>query len=196
MKNGPILVTAAESNPVTTAEAKTYCLITDSADDTIIAAFVSAATDYAQRRLSTQFIQATFKETWDCWPCDGILTLERHPIASVSSVKYYDTNGTQQTVSTSNYWTDLESRPPRIFPVATYSWPDLQDGRPAPIEVRYVAGYAGASSVPASILTAIKALVKHWYDNRAPILLNGAVPQTIPYSLEQLFYVNDRSGYC
>lgn len=208
--NGPIVVTAAASDPVTTAEAKTYCQIDGSTSDTLIGSFITAATEYIQKRTGQQFISATLKETWDVFP-DALafagngtarrqypawLMLDRRPVTSISFVKYYDTDGTLTTASTSDYWTDLNSRPARIFPTdAVAVWPDTQVGRPESVQVQYVVGYASASAVPEVYKVAIKALVKHWYNNREPTISTGAVPQAIPYSVEALIHTFETAGY-
>ncbi len=186
-----------------------------SADDTLITALISAATDYVQRRVGQQFIQATLIQTWDYFDSgfwngsnfvtgmesrtgrsrNDVLKLDRLPIVSISWVKYYDINGTFTTISSANYWTSLYSRPPRIMPISTYVWPDTQDGRPEAVQVQYVAGYANAAAVPEALKTAIKELVKHWYDNRSPVLSTGAVPQDLPYSLGDLLLLYDKTPY-
>jgi len=194
--NGPVLITAATANPVTTAEAKSYCLIDGSVDDTIIGLFLTAATDYVQRRLGQQLMPATFRETWDdfCGEWDS-LTLNRTPVSSVSFVKYYDTAGTLTTVDSGDYWADLNGRPPRIMPTASYTWPTVQLGRPESVQVQYVAGYANAAAVPEAIKVAVKALVKHWYDLRGPVITSGAIPKEIPHSLEAILNLFDSTGY-
>ena len=195
-QTGPTLVTAATSDPVTLTQAKAYCSITGSANDTLITDLITAATDYVQRMVGQQLIQATLLQTWDFFPdWFSPMTLDRRPITSVAWVKYYDLDGTFTTLSTSNYWTSLKSRPPRIIPTINYQWPQVQYGRPEAVQVQYVAGYANAGSVPPGLITAIKALVKHWYDNRSPVITTGAVPQDIPHSLSELLLLHDQNGY-
>lgn len=194
-QTGPVIITAATSDPVTLAEAKAYCLADDGQDaDAVITSFITAATDYVQRRVGQQFLAATLLQTWDFF--DGCeLTLDRRPVSAISFVKYYDTDGTLQTISSANYWTALRSRPPRIAPVFGYIWPITQYGRPEAVQVQYVVGYASAAAVPSGLLVAIKALVKHWYDQRGPVLINGAIPKDVPKHLEDLILLHDQTGY-
>lgn len=188
-----MLATAAASDPVTLAEAKAYCMVDGTNDNDLITAFISSATNAVQLIIAQQFIQATFDETWDYFPCE--FTLDRSPLASVSYVKYYDVDGTLTTISSANYHVDTYSRRPRIVPIESYVWPDTQCGKPSAVIVRYVAGYAGASSVPGTIKTAIMATVKHWYDNRGPIVTSGAIPKELPRHLNDLLALNSRNGY-
>ena len=192
-KSGPHVVTAATSDPVTVAEARDYCLITGTGDGSKLAALISSATEFVQRSIAQQLIAATLLETWDWFP--RVLTLERRPLQSVSWVKYYDADGTLTTVSSADYYVDTYARPPRIAPLSGTPWPSVQTGRPAAVQVQYVAGYASADATPASIKLAIKALVKLWYDSPVPVMSSGAMPQEMPYHLADLMRINDQSGY-
>lgn len=192
-QNGPLIVTAATSDPMTLAEAKAYCQVTGDADNALLASFIPAATDYVQRLMGLQLLTTTLKNTWDDF--DYELRLDRSPVASVNSVKYYDVDGTLTTISSSNYWADVNARPPRIIPASGYAWPTVQDCRPAAVEVEYVAGYTAASLIPPGISIAVKSVIKFWFDNRGPALTNGAVPQPLPHSLDALIQLHSRVGY-
>jgi uncharacterized phiE125 gp8 family phage protein len=193
-QTGPTIITGAATYPVTIDEAKAYCLIDGSNDDARLADSIAAATEYVQYRTGQQLISATLLQTWDYF--DGCeLTLDRWPVSAVSFVKYYDVNGTLTTISSANYWASLRSRPPRIRPIDSYSWPDTQCGRPEAVQVQYVVGYASASVIPASLKTAIKAMVKHLYDSPAPVVATGAIPKEMPKHLEDLILMHDKNGY-
>jgi hypothetical protein len=60
------------------------------------------------------------------------------PIASVDSLRYYDADGTLQTMSSSGYYVDDYGG--RIVLVSGTSWPTTQT-RPNAVRVRYQAGY-------------------------------------------------------
>lgn len=209
-QNGPLIVVAATSDPVTLAQAKAYCQVTGDADDALLSSLIPAATDYVQRLMGLQLISATIKQTWDTFRvgkvyenglwrgsvCGGSeLLLDRSPVSSVGSVAYYDVGGTLRSIGVSYWWADIHARPPRVLPAVSYTWPEVQDGRPAAVEVTYVAGYSSVSLIPPGILVAVKAVIKHWYDNRGPALTTGAVPQPVPHSLDALIQLHSRSGY-
>lgn len=123
------------------------------------------------------------------------LTLDRRPVQSVTSVKYYDPVGTLTTLDTSRYYTDLNARPPRIIPVYGYPWPVTQVGRPASVVVRFVAGYALAADIPASLLKPVYALVSHFWKNREPVMTSGAIPKVMPYLVDDILDLHNVQGY-
>lgn len=194
MKSGPIVVTAPTDYPVTLAEVKLHSQV--DGGDAEFAWYLAAATDYVQRRVGQQFMTATLLETWDYFDdWQMILALDRRPVQSVSFVKYYDVNGSLTTISSSNYHVDTYSRPVRIVPISSYTWPETQDGRPASVQVQYVAGYADAASVPEPLKVAIRVLTENWFKNRGPSISTGAVPQPVLHSLDAIMALYDTGGY-
>lgn len=164
---GLTLITAATSNPITAEDLKTDILnFQNDLDNISLLEFnIEAATNWLQESTARQFMQATWMQTFDCWP-GRHLVFDMAPVASVSSVKYYDVDGVQQTLSSSYYWVDTRSRPPRLTFKPSFSEPSLEDGRPGAIEVTFVAGYANVAAVPAIAKLAIKQLVMYWYNQR------------------------------
>jgi uncharacterized phiE125 gp8 family phage protein len=78
----------------------------------------------------------------------GDISIRLAPISSITHVKYYDQEDTQQTVSSSTYYTDLTTTPPRIVLKESQQWPVVNLYRPNPVTVTFVAGYGAASAVP------------------------------------------------
>lgn len=195
-QSGPIVVTAPTLYPVTLAEAQSWCRVSGSLDDAKLNDCIIAATDYFQRRTGKQLLTATLKQLWDEFEySEGCLKLDRGPVASITSVKYYDVDGNQQTIASTNYWPALNRRPPEIWPKWSYAWPQSEYGRPEAVEVIYVAGVAAVSSLPASILIAIRELVMHWYSNPAAAITTGGVPQPLPHALDELIAMHAETFY-
>lgn len=175
--------TDADTEPVTTAEAKAHMQIsvgfTD--DDTMIAGFIKGARYWAEDHTGRAFINQSWTLHLDRWPADGVIALNRCPVSSVTSVKYYDVDNTQRTlVDGTDYQTDVVSIPGRIVVEPGESWPTLESGRLNAIEVIFVAGYgAAASSVHEDIKDALKLLVAHSYEHREEAT-EGKPLQTIP----------------
>ncbi len=170
---GLTLVTDASTLPWTLAEfvAEIVGYVQSSANDNVCTAVLNATTKWVQNQTCRQFIQATWKQTLNDWPeadSDGFYSvkLDLSPLASITTVKYYNTSGTLTTVSSGDYWTITTSIPPRLtFNPSEFDWPTLQDGRPDPIEVTFVAGYGAAgSSVPHDLKRAIQLLARYWYE--------------------------------
>lgn len=154
-----MLTTPPAIEPFTVEEAKAQIRSVQNEEDGVVASYIkaarSAAEDYLNRGLLTQ--------TWT-------LSLPRFsneidlpmaaPLASVTHVKYYDVNGTQQTLSTAYYTVDTLRRPGRVVLAANQSWPSVQgDRRVNPIEIAYVVGYTSRDLIPESIRQGMRILI-------------------------------------
>jgi len=93
----------------------------------------------------------------------------------VTHVKYYDADGTLQTLASSLYVVTTGT-PGRIVRGPTSTWPEFQSGRPDVLQVRFVAGYGLAADVPEPVKLAIKVLVHQYYENRNMI---GSMPSGV-----------------
>ena len=159
------LITPASTYPVTLAEAKLHCRVDLADDDTLITALITAATEMAEQKTGRAIMTQTLELTLDAFP--DAFELTRVPAQSITSVKYYDTTGTQQTLSNTLYALDAadDFGFAHISPVYAGVWPDTRDQINA-VAVRYVAGYADAASVPQSIKNWILLMVSTMYANR------------------------------
>jgi len=164
-----IEITAPASEPITKAELELHLRLdsTSETEDELLDAIIASSREWVVSQTRRALVNTTFKITMDVFPSDGIISLPRSPLVSITSVKYYDTSGDQQTFSSDDYDLDLVSAPGRIGLSPSSSWPSIQSGRIAPIEIIFVAGYGvNATVVPESIKTAIKLLCGHLYENR------------------------------
>lgn len=157
------LFTPPAVTPVTLNEAKAHLAVTHSLDDTIIQLYLDAAVSYvdgAEGTLGRCLVTQTWDYSLDCFPTE--ITVPLPTLQSVTSVKYYDVDGVEQTITSSNYTVAGQ----RIAPIETFDWPDIDTERPYPITVRFVAGYGDAADVPAAIKAAILLLVGSMYAGR------------------------------
>lgn len=155
------LITAPASTPVSLAEAKTYCRVLDSNSDTLLTSLIAAATSYLDGP-NGYLGRAIITQTWELYLDDfsSAIRIPFGPVASVSSVKYYDTANTLQTITSTNYAVDLVSRDQWIVPVSTYSWPAVATGINNVI-IQFVAGTATA---PDAIKSAMLMLISQWFE--------------------------------
>lgn len=193
------VVTAPASEPLTTAEAKAHSNVNISDDDTVIAGFITTAREHVESRLSQTLINTAFDLKLDHWPVDNCgwtqreIYLPRSPLSSVTSVTYYDSTNTLQTLSTDYYHVSTGS-PGRIVLASGYSWPTLQD-RPDAVVIRFVAGYGATSAaVPSRAKQAMNLLVDHWYKNREAVLV-GTSASEVPLAVEALLASVDYGRY-
>lgn len=169
-----ITITGPASEPVTTAEAKTHLRVDVSDEDTYIDSLISVARFKVENRTGFRLIDQTTELRADSFD-DGdlanrsnkdIIKLRVAPIIAVSSVKYDDTDDVEQTLSTSEYWTDTLSVPARIMTKS--SWPSTEDKIGA-VRIRMNTGYANAAAVPDHFKLCIKLLVAHYFEHRSEI---------------------------
>lgn len=170
------LITAAALTAVSLAEAKLQCRVDASDEDTLITAYITAATEMAEQAMGGRAIMLqTWELTLDEFP--DAFQLTRIPAASVTSLKYYDGTGVQQTLSSDSYALDAADGygPAYVVPAYSGSWPSTRDQVNA-VALRYVAGYANAAAVPEPIKCWIKLMVAAMHANReAETIGNGGV---------------------
>lgn len=188
---GPLtLVTAPTAWPLSVAQAQAQCRVEGAEAELTAAEFLDAikeATDYCEQNIpgGRQLMTAT----WDLpvagwWDCP--LKLPLPPLQSVTSVKYYDSDGDLTTVSSSLYVVRAPHRAPgEIELLPNQTWPTDYDARQYPIVVRFVAGYTSAANVPGSVKRALKLLVAHWNENREATL-SGSLNKEIEFSVSAL----------
>ena len=168
------------------ADAKTHLRVTHSDDDGYIDNLVSAATTYIETVTGKQLINATYTYKLSGFPYDRELVLPVAPLQSVSSVQYEDSNGSTQTLSSSNYDVDADSEEPRIVLVPTEYWPTTEANRHHAVTVTFIAGYGSAASdIPEDAVHACRLLVTHWYENREAVV-DGRKPETLPFGVDPL----------
>lgn len=155
-------VTAPAATPITLSEARSHCRA-DTADDTMLQIYLDAAVahvDGAEGVLGRCLVTQTWDYSLDCFPDEIKVPLPT--LQSVTSVKYWDEAGIEQTWASANYHVAGQ----RIVPVDGQDWPDYDTDRPYPITVRFVAGYGDAADVPAAIKAAILLYIGDLYANR------------------------------
>lgn len=177
--------TAPASEPVTLAEAKAHLRVDSSDEDALIGNLVKAAREYCELFTRRSFITTTWKLTLDKFP--DTVELARSPAQSVTSIKYIDDDGVQQTFASASYLVDAESEPGRVTPVYGGSWPSARSQMNA-VEVTFKAGYGdAAASVPQSAKQAILMLVGHWFENRETTI-TGTIIAQVPMAVKALLW--------
>ena len=140
------VTTPPSTEPITLTEAKLQCRVeadmTD--DDSLITSLVKTAREYCENVQNRSYITQTIKLTLDDFP--DVIYVPRPPLISVTSIKYIDVNGVQQTLNSSVYKVDTESEPARIVPAFNQCWPAIR-GDINSVEVIVQAGYGGAAAV-------------------------------------------------
>jgi len=145
------LITAPAAEPVTLTEAKLHLRVDHSTDDDLITALIAAARQKAEHLTGRSLITQTWERVLDAFPPVEI-ELGRPPVASIVSVTYTDTAGTDVVMDSAEYSLDNTTEPGYLLPAATLSaWPSTYDAANV-VRVRFTAGYgASGASVPAAV---------------------------------------------
>ena len=176
------LITAPTTYPVTLAEAKAHLRVDSTDEDALITSMITSATETAEQITGRAIMPQTWELTLDGFPSEFELT--RVPVASVTSVKYLDLDGAQQTLSNALYLvrTADDFGFAKVAPAYNTEWPLAQDSFDS-VALRYVAGYANAAAVPESIKAWVKLTVSAMYENReAEAYSSRAVSTTVKMS--------------
>ena len=162
------VVTAVTTEPVTLAEARLHLKVydDDAAEDLLISAWITAAREMAEqftgRALATQTLELALDEFPDADDGDSVIQLAMPPVTSITSVKYTDVVGAEQTLASSAYALSLYGDSRRVAPTYGHYWPSTQEV-PDAVRIRYVTGYTTA---PKAVKAAILLMVGWLEQNR------------------------------
>ena len=175
--------TAAAAPVYTTAQMKAFLKVDVTDDDTLIDNLIEAATESCQIYTNQYFINTVVTQYSDNWK--EFYTLYKSPVVSITHVKYYDSDDTQQTLASSNYILGHYSKPARIGVAVDGELPNLST-RINAVEVKYTVGYGTHSTdVPEGIRAAIALTCGNWYENRQSVI-TGRTATELPLSSQYL----------
>lgn len=183
------------TEPITLVEAKAHLRVDFSDEDDYIDTLITSARRYCEAYCNRVFITQTWRQNENSW--SNPIELKVNPVISVTSLKYYDSNEAQQTITdtSANMQKDLNSDVAKIYEGLTNTFPAI-GSTINPIEIITVCGYGAASAVPDDIKHAIKFMVSYFYENRegVNVPLNSAAsdikPPTAVKSLLTRYRVN------
>lgn len=160
------LITPATVMSVSLEDVKLQARMDEDVLDSRINAYIATATQMAEQATGRALMLQTWELSLDAFPCEFSLT--RVPAVSITSLKYLDADGTQQTLGSGLYTLHNadDFGPATVEPLYGTSWPICRDQTNA-VALRYVAGYADAASVPQSIRDWIILMVSAMVDNPA-----------------------------
>lgn len=140
------LIQEPSQEPITLAEARRWLRIDDdfTADDADITDLITAARVQAEHETGRSFLSTTWERVLDAFPC-AELELTDQPVSSITHIKYLDTSGAEQTLSTAAYVLDDASPLAWVLPASGSSWPSTCDGINA-VRVRFVQGWSSPTN--------------------------------------------------
>lgn len=161
--------TAASDYPITVAELKTELLISTDSLDTWLGQLIGEASEHLEAATGRALLDATYIEYFDDWPLSvsQAVTLHRAPVDSVTSIKYLDTSGNEQTLADTNYDVDVYAAPCRIALAEGGTLPALQADTINRVYIEYVAGYGTQSDVPEVCKEFVRTYCRPRYEARS-----------------------------
>jgi uncharacterized phiE125 gp8 family phage protein len=167
-----VLTTAPEVEPITLQEAKVHLHYTQSDQDDLIEGLILAARRQAESHQSRALITQSWTAGWPCFEPE--LLIPKPPLQSVESVKYFDTDGVEQTlVDGTDYLVDIASEPGKVVPAPDTTWPATQ-ARPNAVNVAFTCGYGHHGAIPAETKIWMLLLIGTVFQNRE-ILITGTI---------------------
>jgi len=166
-----IIITEPTGEPITLAEARLHCKVDGTDDDTLITALIVAARQQAEHRTGRALCTQTLEKVLDMFP-DDIKLQPR--VQAISSVKYIDIDGVEQTLSSASYSLDKDSEPGWLVPAYGYAWPDTR-AVPNAVRVRFTTGYGEAAAVPQGIKNWMLMAIGTLYGQREAIVIGAPV---------------------
>lgn len=147
------LITAPTVAVMSAAEVKAMIRVGSATADAVVDAMVGAVTDTIDAASFGWLGRALRPQTWELrlpWFCHGEgIRLPYPPVSAVSSVKYDDASGVEQTlVANTDYrvialgdaWETI------VAPLYGSSWPETRWDEQGSVRIRYISGYPATPS--------------------------------------------------
>jgi uncharacterized phiE125 gp8 family phage protein len=186
------LVTAATGEVISLDEAKDRLRRTSdtAVEDGQIEALIDAAVAYLEEDVRISLLTQTRRIWYDGIPCDGTFLLDRGPVASITSVKLYDTADAATTLSSTIYQLDAVSQPARLVARSGQSWNSSTSLRSVnAVAIEYVAGFGSSgSSVPSPLKQAVLLLAGSLFEHREQVIVAQFAGQflELPFGYKEL----------
>ena len=151
--------TALAEQIISTADLKLHLRVTHALEDSLIEAARLAAIAYVENYCNV--LLGSYSATGYLRSWRGA-TFPVGPLSAVGAVKYDDTAGAEQTLSSTLVHYDIQREPGQIY---FHNTPSVEEYELTPIRIEFTVGFA-PTDIPAPIISAIKLIVGHLYDMR------------------------------
>lgn len=142
------------TEPVTASEAKLFCKVTGSTEDTLFTILITSARQALEEYTQSSFGEKTIHATWLQMPEDNQFELPYGPIISVDHVYWIDDEGAEEeaTLNSDYYVTGDQDA---IVTVSKF-W-STSIGSTRAVRIEYTAGYGhtNTETLPAAIKQAV-----------------------------------------
>lgn len=155
--------------PVSVAEAKLYCKVQDTADDTLFSTLITSARRMLEKYTMTSFAEKTIHATWVEAPKQNYVELPYGPIISVDHIYRIDEEGTEEELILNSDYYVLGDQDAIVKIVSYWSSGTILVNS---IRAEYKAGYDNAATedLPMELKLAILKQVATDYELRENIV--------------------------
>lgn len=183
------LVTAPAVEPLLLAQVKDHVRVSGTDEDAYLGQLISTVTSHLDGWAGIMG-RALISQTWDLFldwfPWEIAVPLP--PLQSVTTVKYTDNDGVQQTLATSVYTVVSQGNSTgKIVQAFNQTWPTIRMV-PNAVEIQFVAGYGDSwNDVPLDIRHAMLILIGQMYEYREEVV-TGTMVSRLPDIQQSLLF--------
>lgn len=167
-------------------------------DTAVITSLIAVAREFVEDFTGQALISSGWRLTSDTWTGGEItwggdvMTIDRSPLVSVASVKYYADGETALTTMDAADYTVITDTD-RGFVMLNIAPPSLAD-RPDAVQINFTAGRASPQEIQPTLLHAVRLLVAHFYELRTPVNVGNSV-NDIPLGLTHILESQRVAGF-
>jgi len=152
---------ASSQTWISLEEAKQHLRVTGTWDDAIIPVYTMAAIQLIEKYCQINILSTVFEESFNTPSYEYLI--DCHPVTAINSVKYYNTDNTLTTISSSDYMVYLpDSSRARVTLKEDISPPTVYS-RPDAIVINYT---TAITTPPALLKAAVLLQLGSFYENR------------------------------
>jgi len=153
------------SNPISTTELMQHLrFVADASELSEAEIMIGTATAFAEQYTGRKYSSQTTVANFEYLTANVRLKLSGGPVSSVTSVQYYDSSYTLQTLT--DYRLIHRNGVGYLYPAIGSEWPtDVASADPEAVTVTYVVGTSSADT-PAPIKSAILLIAASLFENR------------------------------
>ena len=183
------VITEPATEPVTLVEASLFIRYTQSLQNNVITALITAARLDVENWTNRTLVTTTYEYYLENF-CNE-MQIPTSTVNSITSITYIDSSGDTQTLAEEVYGFDNVSSINTVFLKPEQSFPDVQV-QPNAVKITFPAGYGNAAAVPENLKTVIKMRVGELYEHReanttAPRHTNSAMESLMSISADYRF---------
>lgn len=146
-----------------------------SVEDDLLNAIRYAAIEHVENITRRKLLTQTWEYYLDKFPIENFFKIPFGNLASVTSIIYKDSAGTETTMTvTTDYLVEINSDMiGRIVLPYGESWPSFTAWPSKPITIKFVCGWTAAADIPYAIKAALKLICTDLYENREGRILTS-----------------------